>query len=379
MTTLATLPKSKIEELRSRPFYCPSCNQPVIIKAGTQIIPHFAHRQNTICPANEQGESAAHEKGKLLLFNWLKSQGYTVLLEAYLSEINQRPDLLIIRHNKKIAIEYQCARVPLEQIQKRNQGYRKLGIIPIWILGANHFQRIGGNLVKMNLFTLQFLHQFTSPEELTLYYFDPTNNYFIMVQDLYVITTKKAIAKLNVKNLNDIRFPHLFQYHKLKTRDILKQWQKEKYTYRMKRQKHLTGRKLVWQHWLYNKGKTIDQLPSAIFLPISTQYVMKTPTWDWQSRIALDIIDPIAIGEQFSMQDCMFLLKNHFHSKSQFTLIHAFKNPVKQYLKFLCYLNIIQQTSKLQYKKVNHFRFYQQLEEAITGDKQLIDTLLSRL
>src|SRR5690625_6633327 len=84
-----------------------------------------------------------HEKGKLLLYQWLKSQQLHVELEPYLKEIKQQPDILLLLQGKIIAIEYQCARIPIRDIQRRNNGYKQRGIIPIWILGAKQFKRQG--------------------------------------------------------------------------------------------------------------------------------------------------------------------------------------------------------------------------------------------
>src|SRR5699024_4341246 len=160
-------------------------NEKVIIRAGPQTIPHFFHYQKSECPSVEGGEGAYHEKGKLLLYHWLKKQHTNVFLEKHLPQINQqpdlllltknkkntikyqntyvflekhlpqikqRPDLLLLTKNKKIAIEYQCVRIPIKLLLKRNKGYQQLGIKPIWILGANQMKRMGQNSLKLDPF-----------------------------------------------------------------------------------------------------------------------------------------------------------------------------------------------------------------------------------
>src|SRR5690625_1294909 len=143
LVTLAMLPRKQIKLLRKKErFFCPECGEAVIVRAGTKIIPHFAHRSNVNCTNYARGEGVYHEQGKLLLYKWLLSQHISTELEPYLPDIRQRPDLFIRINQRKIAIEYQCARMPLEVIRKRNEGYQKANITPIWILGANQFKRI---------------------------------------------------------------------------------------------------------------------------------------------------------------------------------------------------------------------------------------------
>src|SRR5690625_173214 len=162
LVTLATLTKAEIERQKTeQQYYCPACNGQVIIKAGSRMIPHFAHKSTFHCPSSEGGEGPYHEKGKLLLYQWLESQQFQVELEAYIPEINQRPDLLVTINRKQIAIEFQCARISITQIKRRNEGYEALHITPLWIVGANHFKRQTKNHLKINQFTRQFIHQFS--------------------------------------------------------------------------------------------------------------------------------------------------------------------------------------------------------------------------
>src|SRR5690625_1757035 len=161
--TLANLKKSEIEFHRKvSKFFCPTCKQPVMIKSGSKTIPHFAHYPNTNCPANTYGEGPYHKKGKLLLYRWLKKQKLNVSLEKYIPKINQQPDLFLTINEKKIAIEYQCSKISAQEILTRNRGYLNAGIQPIWILGANLFRRKTAYHLRLDQFTLKFVHQFSS-------------------------------------------------------------------------------------------------------------------------------------------------------------------------------------------------------------------------
>src|SRR5690625_7316594 len=111
--TLNHLTTAAIEEHRQQNrFYCPICQEPVMIKAGIKLIPHFAHYAKTDCPSYRGGEGPYHERGKLLLYEWLKAQNIHVELEVYLKDIQQQPDLLLHINHRKIAIEFQTSRIP---------------------------------------------------------------------------------------------------------------------------------------------------------------------------------------------------------------------------------------------------------------------------
>ena len=84
-----------------------------------------------------------HRHGKELLYRWFERQNFHVDIEHYLPQIQQRPDIFIERAGRKIAIEYQCANLSIEQLYKRTYSYWRVGIQVIWI--------IGGNQLKSNL------------------------------------------------------------------------------------------------------------------------------------------------------------------------------------------------------------------------------------
>ncbi|MDI5790199.1 competence protein CoiA family protein [Bacillus licheniformis] len=82
-------------------------------------------------------ESPYHLKGKRLLYEWLGRQGLRPVLEPYLQEIRQRPDLLLEHGTRQVAVEFQCANLNAAAYRKRTEGFLRLGIEPVWILGGN--------------------------------------------------------------------------------------------------------------------------------------------------------------------------------------------------------------------------------------------------
>ncbi|MBY7143114.1 hypothetical protein KFZ56_08595 [Virgibacillus sp. NKC19-3] len=375
---LYTLPKIEIEKLKRQSFFCPACKQPVIIKAGLKVIPHFAHRSTTNCSTHEGGEGAYHEKGKLLLYKWLIHQQLDVQLETFIPEINQRPDLLLLINRKRIAIEYQCARVQPEQIRQRNVGYAHAGITPIWILGENLLQRQTKHHLKIDQYSQQFIHQFSSDTPLILFYFCPHTLQFITFQDIFFTQARQAIGKLNVIPLKQMNFTHIFMEKPFTQMELYQLWKKEKYKFRLKPGSHLYGKELAWRQWLYLKGTHIEYLPSIILLPIPAQYRMKTSSWDWQSRIAIDLLAPLPIGSAISTTLAKHFLQQQLLSKQYFPLIYSTENPVMQYLQLLARLNIVRQKTTHSFTKINPIKFHKNIEEALKADKAIMDFLIAK-
>ncbi|MGJ9458793.1 competence protein CoiA [Oceanobacillus sp. CF4.6] len=375
--TLATMKREVVQNLRKggERFYCPVCKSPVIIKAGNQMIAHFAHQSSLDCLSREGGEGIEHEHGKLQLYEWLRRHNMDVRLEAYLREIQQRPDILLSVNNKQIAIEYQCARIATEEIQKRNRGYKAAGIFPIWIVGANHFRRYSANSFKLDQFTRQFIHQHTSETPSVLYYFHPYTSQFSTIQDIFIVKNTTAVGKITVTALHKMKFPDLFHLNIFSAKEKLKLWLKEKRQFRLRPRNKLYGDELTWSKWLYYKGLHPQIIPSAIHLPVHSQHLMKSPLWNWQSKIVLEIIVPLPIDATFSIDLCIHLLKNQIISNAAFPLIATSTNPIEQYLNLLEQLNYVQSVSTGIYQKKRQFHFYKNVEDAIKGDEQLLGKL----
>jgi len=126
-------------------FYCPQCLQPVQLKIGKYNIPHFAHIANKSCvQLFSEGESKLHYQGKIQLFEWLRKLGHTVKLEPYLPKLSQRPDLLLIKEQQQIAIEFQCSAISHEKWLLRTSGYEKNSIQPLWLFQTPQRQSTQG-------------------------------------------------------------------------------------------------------------------------------------------------------------------------------------------------------------------------------------------
>src|SRR5699024_5937875 len=236
---------------------------------------------------------------------------------------------------------------------------------------ANRFSRRKRNELKMDQFQLHFMHQFSTDFPLTLYFFCPNSLRFISFQDLYFTALQRATGKMVIRKLNEMVFTDLFKASLFPKQQLFQLWKQEKRLFRIRPSRRVYGRELAWNQWLYLNSVHRESLPSVIYLPVSAQFRMKTQPWDWQSRLCLEIIYPLAAGETFSLQQCMHLLRHHFRDSTSFPLIKSAANPIHQYLQLLQQLGIIRETSPNYFTKENPIKFYKHIEAALDGDAQL--------
>ncbi|MFC2949917.1 competence protein CoiA [Virgibacillus sediminis] len=363
---------------RTGVFYCPSCSKPVIIKAGPKVIPHFAHQSVRNCPSSVGGEGMYHEKGKRLLYRWLHAQHLEVELEAYLPNIKQRPDLLLTINGRQIAMEYQCARISEKQIYSRNKGYIQKGIIPIWILGENRMKRKTAEHLQIDHFSIHLAHKFSSDFPLTLFYFCPHTLQFIMFQDIYFTSAGLAIGKFSQERLDKLRLPDIFRVKVYSQQRLFSLWKREKYRFRVRKNRQLHGKELAWHQWLYLKGKHVEQLPSLVHLPVPSQYLMNSPPWNWQSRLLIDLIAPLPQEKEFTLQHCQQFVRLNKTSPSQFPLIKTPGDPVLEYLQLLVEAGLLSQVRQGVYRKFRQVEYYSHIEQAVAGDDELMEVLSNR-
>lgn len=376
LITLAMLTKDKIEYLRKEnQFFCPMCNGQVIIKAGTEMIPHFAHKALSQCPSYMGGESQYHMQGKVSLKYWLKQQNISVKLEPYLKSINQVPDLLIELNNKKIAIEFQCARIPIKEVKKRNIGYEQVGIVPIWILGKK-LLKTSSNRIQISPFILQFIHQFNQSMPTVLYFLCPHTKQLYTISNLYLSSQTRAFYQMEIKPLSSLTFKQLFTVRNIPITQILSQWKQELRRFRTHPRYQAYGEELKWRTWLYYKRISIEQLPTFVHLPTMSQQFMTVPSWNWQSRLYFDLIDRLQRQEQFTIEQCEYILKYYSLPHNHFPLIKDSKSPIKYYLQHLEKLHIIKQLSDTTFQKQQSIPVYKNIEQALKGDHVLLNELM---
>ncbi|MDC3425433.1 competence protein CoiA [Aquibacillus sp. 3ASR75-11] len=357
-------------------FYCPVCKERVVIKSGGKMVPHFAHLPRSACSEKGGGEGEYHERGKLKLYEWIKAQGIHTKLEPFLPSIQQRPDLLLSIQNKRIAIEYQCARIPAETFKKRNIGYKKCNIHPIWILGGNRMNRLDGNTLSLHENDRLFIHQFTSGFPLTMYFYCPNSNKLSFFQDIICTGKKKSFGIISFQHLHHLSFLDLFQKKTWNQTQLLAHWQWEKYTQRTRYSPYPSKMERKWRGILYQKNLHPVLLPSITHLPTRGQLQAKVPPWLWQSKLVVELIEVLPVGAIFTRNNCYALLKQLFYPPSRFPLIQQIPNAIDSYLHLLTKLEYIKPTSSFHFQKIKQIDYPKQVEKAIQDDNALMEQLL---
>ncbi|GGM24846.1 competence protein [Paraliobacillus quinghaiensis] len=370
LLTLALLEHSKIDEYkRNNKFFCPICREQVIIKAGMKMVAHFAHQKQSNCSIATNGEGQYHERGKLDLYHWLKRQGISTQIEKYLPMIAQRPDILVTIGKKQIAIEYQCANLSLPELIKRTNGYRTENITPIWILGGNRMKRKSNNSLALTSNDLHYIHQFNQAFPNTLYYYCPNTKQIARFQDILLTGRKKAIGSLEFYSISDCSLPGLFQPIVLNSNQIRYQlWLKEKLRFRTEPPIHLSRTERQWREWLYLKRLSPSTLTAVIHLPTKSQWQMKVPPWNWQSRLCIDFLNK---KTTFTLRECQAFLRKYWQTPSIFPLIYPTSNPISEYLDCLIQLGFIKRINS-HYHVQKKMEGYATLDSAIKQDETLM-------
>lgn len=136
-----------IEADRLEEFFCAKCLKPVkLIQHNDKA--YFQHQNDKFNVVNER---EIHQLGKEILVKDFEQLGYQeIKRELFLSQINQRPDLSL---TNRIVLEYQCAIINTSKLKKRIDGYKKMGIKSIWVLGGSY---LDNKVVKKHLKFLSY-------------------------------------------------------------------------------------------------------------------------------------------------------------------------------------------------------------------------------
>ncbi|GEK34287.1 competence protein CoiA [Kurthia sibirica] len=269
--------KEKLRELRNKEFfYCPACKQPLTLKIGDVITPHFAHIKNNDCSTFAEGESEQHILGKHQLYNWLKNQSMLVNLEQFIPEIKQRPDL-IVKHGAILTpIEFQCSSIAQSLVRKRSEGYKKVDLQPVWLpVSKGRFYK---GLQKIQL--SPFYSQFIEGQRLITY--EPKNNYFHHYEHIIPIRGISYLANCKSVHASIQKFPFIqMKHYTLKDcYDFYHRWQLEKLHY-IKQKIHY-NRQGIREPFLkacYDAQKSPLALPNWIGIPTFKQRPKHAVEW----------------------------------------------------------------------------------------------------
>ncbi|GGP14441.1 competence protein CoiA family protein [Oceanobacillus neutriphilus] len=343
-------------------FYCPACKERVIIRSGERVTAHFAHLPNTECLLSGGGEGPYHEKGKLQLFNWLNRFNMQVELEAYFPEISQRADIFINIGGKKIAVEFQCARIPREVVLSRVQGYNSLGIKPVWILGAKYLKQKGAYMFQLNQFLDVFIRSSPQKDYPQLFFYDPFISEIAVLHHLYPLQASRLFAKQLVCPLHKLHFKHLFQ-KETKPENFAAVWVKM-VSRRRTKVDDFYGEIFKLRKWLYRRGYLFQYLPSICFLPTPYLASVTVPYYKWQAELYVCCLADLKTGDSVHINQIKDILYS-FYSKEN----SDFSDALEIYLGQLQQAGYIETHSSTILRTNREITCYSSQEQAFLGDQ----------
>lgn len=159
---------------------CPVCGKVYEYCHGEVVSPYFRHKDKEMCEDRySEPETDEHISGKIKLYEWIKKQdGITdVVLEGWIPETKQRPDVMFKYNNNQYVIEYQCSPISTEY-HERHTLYRTAGISDIWICGTDKY--LEKDETGKTFRTKEI-------EKQTNYHFDSSFNIFIFNEECFDI------------------------------------------------------------------------------------------------------------------------------------------------------------------------------------------------
>lgn len=215
-----------------RILLCPVCGKPYEYCHGEVKTPYFRHMDKNECEDKySESETEEHLNGKRDLFEWIKKQnGVTeAVLEGWIPETKQRPDIMFKYNGKKYVIEYQCSPIATEYVE-RHELYKASGIIDIWICGIEKF--LQKNMRQKYLQDMSY--GFYSYEDKNLIPLD--YNYYFRRTTLTQKIYKHSEETFCGLSLNDFAFnEEIYNYHFGRLNDIE---EKIKYRRSLKEKSH---------------------------------------------------------------------------------------------------------------------------------------------
>lgn len=317
---------------------CPSCKRRVFLKHGKRKISHFSHHAKEACNVFSEGETLEHITGKLHIFNYLKEKGYHVELEAYLKELKQRPDILLIINNQKIAIEFQCSFLSIERMIDRTNNYYKHGYEVYWILGEK--LRPDSRITVLHNCFIQYHKLFS---------------FYLLI---YSVKDRKLQIIYNIQNtfhrkwhFDRVTINKTVLLDLLEDKNVKISIHKENETYNLE-EIHSALMKSVYRadsklkffcHRLYIDGQTVQSMPLELYMPVKNEWLMETNSFLWKyllldwvenhqkgkviTRKMIDsLLDKFIVEKQIVLTRMPMVKKEHYQK-----VFYAFMDKLSEY------------------------------------------------
>lgn len=358
-------------------YYCPSCKEGVFLKKGVMKAPHFSHFKKTTCLLFSEGETKEHLEGKQLLYEWFMKQGLICQLEAYLPDLNQRPDLLVwISPKKAVAIEFQCSSLSFKKMKERTAGYKKNGYDVFWIVGSEFklderitaFQRLfiySNNKVTSSLFFLDTINKTISvysniqQESLTQRITYDSNVIALdrfALSDLPILLTKLTIRKKVETCKSFCQSKQLLNSHNYLNRGRMYQ----------------TPELVSFQKYIYQRGDSLISLPKEIYFIVPGEIMIKTLPHFWK-YILLKWITDNEINSIVTLKEIEQKINELIENKivlfysMPLLMLKEKKKPLYSYIQLLTKLAILEEIKPNHWILKKYPYSYKNEQEKITS------------
>lgn len=265
-----------ISQHDSGPYYCPLCDSQVFYRISTLGKGYFAHNHTCLKtgdPDVNRGESAHHQKGKLVLQKNLKAFYPQVELEYLLEVTRQFADVYVVHKNKHYVIEFQYSPISTKDLVQRSQAYANQVDSCIWLIDSdvlyrrNHLVWLAANLN-----------------------WHPKLGYFLLALD---VDKERLVFEIDISMLETNQSQQIFsvqpikQLIELNPSEIIKESKKvtvpiKSKNYHYDRRIRTIQTNLVYRHVLvdwYHRGFNIGMIPRSILCQPIRCLVFKQPIW----------------------------------------------------------------------------------------------------
>lgn len=350
---------------------CPVCRNNVIPKCGTKKTWHFAHQSYEQCTGLHEAETNYHLLGKKGLYNWLVQLQQEPIIEFYLRDIAQRPDLFLAENNQ--AIEFQCAAMSPDLLRSRIMGYQSLNIQSDWIFGLKRLRQKGGSLYYIQNTDLAAAKK-DHDGNLYLNYFCPLQQQFVLLRNILPLSQKKAAADSYVFSIKNVPqadwLSKTFGNESSNRHNDL--WLKQKTTWRMTAFKNISPAVMYVKKVLYFNHHSLTLFPSIAGVPSKDYFLFETSPYLWQTYLLFFIEkkQTQSFRIELLINECRRLMEKRIFVVRQFPYLEeSFVEALYGYLSFLEEAGYIIKVPDGTYKKVWKTHYPKTLDEALKLDK----------
>ncbi|WP_256237252.1 competence protein CoiA [Bacillus sp. EB600] len=353
-------------------FFCPICEERVILKLGERKIYHFSHKKGGNCRDFYENETEYHMEGKLRLYQWLRQQKVPAVLEFYDREIQQRPDILFYDNGRKYALEFQCSTISEQLFKKRTENYFSHGYTPLWIIGGNNLKE-KLRTESLTNFHYLFLRR-TKDGQLFIPSFSPDQNIITILYSIFPYSIKNVFLKKIANPIEKVKLAALLE-PKLVPKLNVDQWISASAKYKLNWSVYPSVHQRRFFTEVYNNRLNFFLFPPEIGLPVPHGLYFQTPPFIWQAYYYLDVLRNKLPGEYISIQQIERSLAKRIKKNEivprQFPQIQKHK-PLEA---FIDYTRLLEKLGVLVKKMNNFYQVQRCLDIPLTNREKELLTL----